>query len=126
MTTFRIDFFELMFLAESVIPPNPIARSVCFSDFSEKHYHKMTLDERFQFFEHVQKYPKFTLENEDCRHFFARYNPKNQYRVIVAYNEEITIVDCYFFDEEYRTGRNRFVSREYITKVVRVWDSQVI
>jgi len=27
---FIIDFFELMFLAESVIPEGPIARSLCF------------------------------------------------------------------------------------------------
>ena len=40
-TGFTIDFFELMFLAESVIPERPIARSMCFDDFSEKHYHKM-------------------------------------------------------------------------------------
>ena len=33
---FTIDFFELMFLAESVIPERPIARSMCFDDFSEK------------------------------------------------------------------------------------------
>ena len=38
---FIIDFFELMFLAESVIPDRPIARSMCFDDFSERHYHKM-------------------------------------------------------------------------------------
>lgn len=33
-STFEIDFFELMFLAESVIPESPIARSICFDDFS--------------------------------------------------------------------------------------------
>jgi hypothetical protein len=31
---FVIDFFELMFLAESVIPEGPIARSMCFDDFA--------------------------------------------------------------------------------------------
>ena len=43
---FIIDFFELMFLAESVIPPRPIARSMCFDDFSERHYHKMNDNQR--------------------------------------------------------------------------------
>ena len=78
---FSIDFFELMFLAESVIPPRPIARSMCFDSFSEVHYHKMSESQRKQFFEHVQNCHGFTLENEQCRHFFARFNPKNQYLV---------------------------------------------
>ena len=58
---FIIDFFELMFLAESVIPQRPIARSMCFDDFSERHYHKMTENQRKQFFEHVQKCNGFTF-----------------------------------------------------------------
>ena len=73
---FVIDFFELMFLAESVIPERPIARSMCFDDFSERHYHKMNEKQDCKFFEHVQKCHGFTLENEQCRHFFARFNPK--------------------------------------------------
>lgn len=47
---FSIDFFELMFLAESVIPERPIARSMCFDSFSEVHYHKMSESQRKQFF----------------------------------------------------------------------------
>ena len=82
-TGFTIDFFELMFLAESVIPEGPIARSMCFDDFSEKHYHKMNQDQREQFFNHVQKCSGFSLKNEQCRHFYARFNPKNQYVVLI-------------------------------------------
>ena len=68
---FTIDFFELMFLAESVIPERPIARSMCFDDFSEKHYHKMNEDQRENFFNHVKQCAGFSLENEQCRHFYA-------------------------------------------------------
>lgn len=123
---FSIDFFELMFLAESVIPPRPIARSMCFDDFSERHYYKMKENQRLQFFEHVQKCHGFNLENEQCRHFFARFNPKNQYLVSCFHNGKAEAVVCYMFDEEYRTKKNRFVNREYIKSVVRVWDSQTI
>lgn len=56
---FIIDFFELMFLAESVIPQRPIARSMCFDDFSERHYHKMTENQRKQFFETRTKMSRF-------------------------------------------------------------------
>jgi hypothetical protein len=123
---FIIDFFELMFLAESVIPQRPIARSMCFDDFSERHYNKMNDNQRLQFFEHVQKCHGFTLENEQCRHFFARFNPKNQYLVSCFHNGKAEAIQCYMFDEEYRTSKNRFVNRDYIKSVVRMHDSQTI
>lgn len=123
---FVIDFFELMFLSESVIPERPIARSICFDDFSERHYHKMNDNQRLQFFEHVQNCHGFTLENEQCRHFFARFNPKNQYLVSCFHNSKSEAIQCYMFDEEYRTSKNRFVNRDYIKSCVRLHDSQAI
>lgn len=123
---FVIDFFELMFLTESVIPPRPIARSVCFDNFSEVHYHKMNDNQRLQFFEHVQKCDRFTLENEQCRHFFARFNPKNQYLVSCFHNGKAETIECYMFDEEYRTSMNRFVNRDYIKSITRIYDSKII
>ena len=123
---FSIDFFELMFLAESVIPERPIARSMCFDSFSEVHYHKMSENQRKQFFEHVQKCNWFTLENEQCRHFFARFNPKNQYLVSCFHNGKAEEVVCYMFNEEYRTKKNRFVNRDYIKSVIRLHDSKTI
>lgn len=124
--SFNIDFFELMFLAESVIPDGPIARSVCFDSFSEIHYHKMNDNQRFQFFEHVQNCHGFTLENEQCRHFFARFNPENQYLVFCFHEGKEETVQCYMFDEEYRTSRHRYVIRDYIKSVVGLHDSQTI
>ena len=123
---FIIGFFELMFLAESVIPERPIARSMCFDDFSEKHYHKMNDNQREQFFNHIQKCNGFTLENEQCRHFFARFNPKNQYLLNCFYNGKAEEIICYQFDEEYRVTKNRFVNREYIKSCIRLHDSQTI
>ena len=123
---FSVDFFELMFLAESVIPERPIARSMCFDSFSEVHYHKMSENQRKQFFEHVQKCNGFTLENEQCRHFFARFNPKNQYLVSCFYNGKAETIQCYMFDEEYRIEKNRFVNRDYIKSVVRLHDSKTV
>ena len=122
---FKIDFFELMFLAESVIPERPIARSMCFDGFSEVHYHNMTEAQRLQFFEHVQKCNGFTLENEQCRHFFARFNPKNQFLVSCFYDGKAEQIVCYLFDEEYRTTQNRFVNKEYIKSVIRICDEQM-
>lgn len=126
MNTFKIDFWELCFLAESVIPDKPIARSMCFDSFSEVHYHQMTEPQRVQFFEHVQKQYGFSLENEQCRHFFARFNPKNQFLVTCFYNGKADEVKCYLFDDKYRTNKDRFVNPEYIKKVVRIHDSTEI
>lgn len=123
---FTIDFFELMFLSESVIPPNPIARSMCFDDFSEIHYHKMSENQRLQFFEHVKNCNGFSLQNEQCRHFFARFNPKNQYLVSCFHNGKAEEIQCYMFDEEYRTSKNRFANRDYIKSITRIFDLQII
>ena len=123
---FSIDFFELMFLAESVIPERPIARSMCFDSFSVVHYHKLWESQRKQFFEHVQKCNGFTLENEQCRHFFARFNPKNQYKVSCYHNGKADEIICYRFDEEYRTKKNRFVNRDYIKSVIRLHDLETV
>ena len=124
--SFTIDFFELMFLAESVIPPNPIARSMCFDGFSERHYHNMSEAQRKQFFEHVQKQHSFTLKNEQCRHFFARFNPKNQFKAKCFHMGRAGEVECYLFENEFRTSMNRFINKEYINQVVRVHDGAII
>lgn len=116
---FKIDFPELMFLAESVIPPRPIARSMCFDDFSEKHYHSMTDDQRKQFFEHVQKCHGFSLENEKCQHFYARFNPANQYLVQCFHNGQAGTIECYLHDGKYKTSINRSINEEYIKKVAK-------
>lgn len=125
MKNFEIDFFELMFLSESVIPPRPIARSMCFDDFSEKHYHKMSDTQRKQFFRHVIAQPNFSLNNEQCRHFYARFNPENQYIVTGFHNGRAEGHECYLFNDEYRTQKDRFINRDYVTKILRISDGKI-
>lgn len=117
---FEINFFELMFLSESIIPEMPIARYTAFEDLSEKHYHKMSNEERNQFFKHVIKQYGFDLENEQCRHFYARFNPENQYTITCFYNGKPQEVKAYRFEDRYHTSRNRFINKEHITKII--WD----
>lgn len=124
--SFSIDFFELMFLSESVIPERPIARSMCFDSFSEIHYHKMTDSQREQFYNHVKERYGFSLQNEQCKHFDARFNPKNQFKVSHKYLGKEGEDICYLYNDEYHTNKNRFVSKEYITKVVRISDQELI
>lgn len=123
---FKIDFFELMFLAESIIPPRPIARSMSFDDLSERHYHIMSESQRQQFFEYVTKCNGFSLENEQCRQFYARYNPKNQFKATCIYLGQEEVVNCYLYNEKYHRSINSYIAPEYIQEVVRVHDGAVI
>lgn len=116
MTNFTISFFELMFLAEAVIPKQSIERSMCFNDFSEIHYHKMFKNQRQQFFEHVTNCKGFSLENEQCRHFHARFNPDNQYLVTFNRKKE----RCYLFDGNYHVSINKFINPNAIKKVEKI------
>lgn len=126
MEHFTIDFFQLMFLAESIIPPAPIARSMYFDDLSEKYYHQLSPSQREQLFNHVLNQVNFTLENQQCQHFFARYNPKNQYLVQCFYNGEAGDVACYRFNDTYHTAIQREINPNYITKITRIYDNQTM
>lgn len=124
--SFTIDFFELMWLAESVIPERPISRSMCFDDFSERHYHYMNEQQRQQFMEHVMERHEFDLAKKQCAHFYARFNPENQYRVTATGKGKTDVVDCYFWEGGYHTHMNCYVPIHYITEIIRIHDNQEI
>ena len=79
----------------------------------------MNENQRENFFNHVKQCAGFSLENEQCRHFYARFDPKNQYIVSCFYDGKAEDIPCYKFDGEYRITKNRFVQTEYIKNVVR-------
>jgi hypothetical protein len=99
---------------------------MCFDDFSERHYHNMTDTQRKQFHDHVKKQYGFSLDNEQCKHFDARFNPENQYKVFHKYLGKEGEDICYLYNEEYHTFKNRYICKDYITKVVRIFDEKVI
>lgn len=121
---FNIDIFELMFLAESVIPPCPIARNMAFKDFSEVHYHKMTDAEREQFFEVVNEQDRFSLDDEDCRHFYARFNPDNQYLIQAEYKGKKETHHCYYYKGRYHTSKTTSILEDYIIDVKKKGDAK--
>ena len=114
---FNIDFFELMFLAETIIPPAPIARSMAFDELSDVHYHKMDDNQRKQMFKYIINNDRFDLNDEDCIHFHSRYSPENQYIVKVDYNNEIKQFECYFHDNKYHVFKNKSIDEKYIIEV---------
>lgn len=117
MTNFTIDFFELLFLAEACIPDRPIARSMFWDDFCNKHYYAMTAGERKKAFEWIQKNGSFDLEKEGCQLFYARFDPDNQYKVTTVYNGEKKVIEAFLHNGAYHTSKTQSIFEKYITKV---------
>lgn len=118
--SFTIEFFELMWLAESVIPERPISRSMCFDNFSDVHYHNMNEQQRKEFMKHVMEQQGFDLNKPQCAHFYARFNPENQYRVRIIHEGKTEVVNCYLWQGKYHTEMNRYVSPKYIATIKKI------
>jgi len=121
--TFQIDFFELMILAEASIPPVPIARGNFFDNLSDIHYHKMTEEQRKSLLKYITANLKFDMSVEDCQHFYARYNPENQYLVKLSNNGKAEEAECYFYNGNYHTSKTRFAAPQYTKSIVRKHDN---
>lgn len=115
---FRIGFFELAFLAEACVPPAPIARGMFWDRLIDEYYYQMTIQEREELF--VWLRPKLDVYNEQCSIFYARYNPKNQFRVTTICQGEKEIYECFKWNEAYRTSTRKLVADEFITKVEKI------
>ena len=112
MTNFNIDLFQLAFLAEACIPPQPIARHSFWYELCDMHYHKMTDDERLLIFEWIST--KLDLNDEECRYFFARYNPENQYVVATSINGKVQKLQAFRFNENFQITKYQTINEDYI------------
>lgn len=128
MSKFRIDFFELAFLAEACIPPRPIARSMFWDKLTSKYWELMTEDERARLFEWLNRNPyyKESLEKEhQTKVFHARFDPDNQYSVDTLYNGEKGNNRCFLLNGKYYIDINISVLEEYITNINKIkYDKQ--
>lgn len=120
MATFRIDYFELLILAENCIPPVPIARGMLFINLTDKYYKDMSLEERKGMFNFIKKNDKFNLNNEQCYIFYNRYNPDNQYLVNTNYNNKIEYIEAFLMNEKYWIDSKTYVSKEFIISVKKI------
>lgn len=126
MSKFTIDFFELSFLAEACIPPVPIARYTFWIDMINKHYHKMTPNERLRIFEWMNRNvyfkEQYEKKQEDVVLFYDRYNPENQFLVYYDFGEgkEKGTVECFKNDNEYRVSKNTLINQNLIIKTVKL------
>lgn len=111
---FNISFFELAFLVESCIPPVPIARYSLFIRVIDEIYYKLTDDERENLFIWIRDEPRFSLENKDCKLFYDRYDPTNQYLVTLIDNEKER--HCFLHENNFHISSNSRINDNFIIK----------
>ena len=122
MKTFNIDFFELSFLAETCIPPRPIARTMFWQNLTNVYWDQMSESERSRLFEWLNRnpqYPESLEKEEDTKVFHARFDPENQYMVKTNYNGEQKEIRAFKFGGRYYTGLNTFIFEDYISEVTK-------
>jgi hypothetical protein len=110
---FKIDFFELGFLAETCIPERPIARAMFWNNLTDKYWEQMTTGERELLFEWMNRtdvYQESLKKHEDTQVFHARFDPDNQY-LVTGFNSEH---HTFLYNGKYYVNRNTWIPKEYI------------
>lgn len=120
MATFKIDFFELLILAENCIPPTPIARSMFFSNLTDKYYKDMNNEQKKGMFNFIKKHHKFDLNDESCFVFYNRFNPDNQYLITTNYNDKIEVTEAFLMKDRYWINSKTYIGSEFIVNVKKI------
>jgi hypothetical protein len=123
MSEFKIDFFELAFLAEACIPPRPIARTMFWQSLTDKYWEQMTEGERDHLFEWLNRddrYQKSLIAEGETKIFNSRFDPDNQYMVHTTMNGMDNSTHTFKWNELYYVKRNTWISPEFITKVEKI------
>ena len=60
------------------------------------------------------------LENEDCRYFFARYNPLNQYEVDCFFNGKADTHLAFRWNEKYQMNKTQSINENYIKEIRKI------
>lgn len=115
MSRFQIDFSELLLLAEVCKTSRLIARATFWQDLCDKHYHKMSKNERLKIYELISK--DLDLEQEDARYFVARFNPGNQFIAICFLNKKKQNIPCFKFNGRYHINKRQSINEDYIKYV---------
>lgn len=111
---FKIDFFELGFLAETCIPERPIARAMFWNNLTDKYWEQMTTGERELLFEWMNRtdvYQDSLKKHEDTQVFHARFDPDNQYLVNTFHNVDH---HAFMYKGKHYIGRNTWIPKEFI------------
>jgi hypothetical protein len=123
MSNFTIDFFELAFLAEACIPPNPIARTMFWQHLTDVYWGQMTEEERDKLFEWLNRndnYKRSLEKEEETQIFHARFDPDNQYMVYTTMDGKDDVNRAFKYKDLYYVKRNSWITPEFITKVDKI------
>jgi hypothetical protein len=115
---FVIDFFELAFLTEVCLPKSTIARHTFFMDVINKHYNKMSWEQRKHLFQWIGK--KLNMEYEESQIFYARFNPENQFNVTTFYQGVKSDVKAFLLNDTYYISSNQSINNDYIESVEKL------
>ncbi len=124
MSNFNIDFFELGFLAEVCVPPTPIARSMFWQNLTDKYWQQMTEEERGHLFEWLNRNEKYKRsleeEEEETKIFHARFNPDNQYSVLIHHESSQSEYRAFKYGERFFVRRNTWIDESSIVEVKKL------
>jgi hypothetical protein len=120
MAQITIDFFELAFLAETCIPPKPIARGCFWNRLINEIHNQLSINERERLFDWITKKDQFDKNNEDCQWFYARFNPQNQYNVSCFYKGKAEVVQCFLKDGKFWTSKTTNINPQYIKESIKI------
>lgn len=124
MSKFKIDFFELMFLAEACIPQRPIARAMFWHKMIDVYYNQLTPNERERAYDWIKRSienrSESTKNHPDTVLFLKRYNPSNQYLVETEYNGKKEKHETFKNGERYYTSSKTSIAEEYIVNVEKI------
>jgi hypothetical protein len=123
MNKFTIDFFELAFLAEACMPPNPIARTMFWQHLTDVYWEQMTEEERDRLFEWLNRndnYKQSLEKEEETQIFHARFDPDSQYMVHTTMNGKDDVNRAFKYKDLYYVKRNSWITPEFITKVEKI------
>jgi hypothetical protein len=123
MSNFTIDFFELAFLAEACIPPNPIARTMFWQRLTNVYWEQMSEEERDRLFEWLNRndnYKRSLEKEEETQIFHARFDPDNQHMVYTTMDGKDDVNRTFKYKDLYYVQRNSWITPEFITKVEKI------
>jgi hypothetical protein len=123
MSNFTIDFFELAFLAEACIPPNPIARTMFWQHLTDVYWGQMSDEERDRLFEWLNRndnYKRSLEKEEETQIFHARFDPDNQHMVYTTMDGKDDVNRAFKYKDLYYVKRNSWITPEFITKVDKI------
>lgn len=125
MQNFTIDFFELLFLAETCIPPVPIARTMFWRKLIDEHHDAMTERQRSDFLAAMMKNPRFDTGKQDCRQLFCRYARQHQYRVKIDTGSTKGEFFTYFFNGLHYINREAWLPEKYIVSKEKLYEKKI-